>query len=228
LFSTLTGQTFVGYGHTESGISGSSNLPVQGDFFTVLKAIGTHAQVGRMPDLDVVWDHLNVWGDLPKSFLRHAAARRRSPKLGEKLGETYRFDNKFRFDFSSVKSRMKLHELCFELRYCVMVYHTYWFRRLRSGMKRHVIRMLRSNSGLIELQEACNTADGLIASMLLSCPTYPWSYRQTDHIIRSCLSQCLSTRGTYEMGLKTIKKRLRKRLLGSIETDGDFHLDGNQ
>jgi hypothetical protein len=184
---------------------------VPGDFFTILQVIGEHAAAGRMPSIDVVWDSIALFGDLPRTFLQYVVRTSGSTAMYNHSNVNASGVNPD-LATSHLSSQMKLYDLSYALRSLVITRHTWWFRILSKGGKKKILNLIRDRKGLLYLKERLNTVDGILTSMMLSAPCFPWSYKLTDHIMRSVLTNSLFNRG-YESLLKKFKKITRKEFL---------------
>jgi len=94
---------------------------------------------------------------------------------------------------------------------------TYWYRRLKTGLKKMVDTLLETKKGTLHLKEILHTVDGAISSLIVSYPEVLFTgpdpktaYAASDRIINSMISNLLFDYSGYQKGWKKIKKQLRK------------------
>jgi hypothetical protein len=161
------------------------------DIGEFLELIHTSSLSGKTPNVDVVYDHFNLFGRLPKKYLRAIGVR--TEGSGSRTIEQL-----------SIADQLSV------------LRQTHWYKRL-SGPVRHRIRSLVSGRKLLEIREAVTSVDGLMSSLMLSFPgeSHIWKdYNVTDQIMVSFLSNILFDK-TFLPAWKKYKKQLRKAVLTS-------------
>jgi len=145
---------------------------------------------------DVVWDHVSLFGKLPKNLLWQVYIDMRNVKR-----------------VSPVSRESTLEDLCYEYRVAIF-YRLWWWKLLAQGTKRRVRNLLLSDKGVFRLQQICCTVDGLITSMWLAdTSVFRGRTGNLCTLVRWCFTHCLFNGDKFESHLKGFKKDARKFLL---------------
>jgi hypothetical protein len=207
--------------HSWEDVDSSRDIPVlskdETNFLAALPSIHEAASLGSdLDELDVVWDHVSLFGRLPKRLVRYAVNR-----LVEQLIPDLQWSASTlipRREFQSVnmawwqavnlaRARFpsRIFPSIFDLqvsggylssmnpwvRYAVIKYCSRWYPLLSRGAKKRVFNLCGDDKGLRYLQEACATADGIVFSLYVSVPVDDSDWDSMWSIIKSILTQCL-------------------------------------
>jgi len=160
-------------------------------FGQFLALIDVTARNGSLPQIDVIFNHINIFGRLPKKY------------LARECGLDIRG-----YGYCYIQDLSAVNQLAVFSR-------TYWYKRLKPAT-RHRFRVLVSEGKLLRIKEILNTVDGVLTSLMLSQPGHDWGdgYRLTDQIMVSVISNCLFDK-TFLPRWKKYKKLLRKAVLSN-------------